>query len=385
MHTLTARWIIPVSGQPIRDGVVHIDNDRIVAVEHGGAGQGTRNLGNVAVLPGLVNAHTHLELSGFEAPVGYPGISIVEWIGQVVATRRSDDYDPDTAVRRGLDESMAAGVAAIGDIIQATLTPSDNSITTTAFLELIGPTEPRAADALKAATEYIAAGQGRGGQRLGLSPHAPYTVRPELLEGACRLSFTNGIPVAFHLAESREEIELLQKATGPFRQLLQRLDSWDPVVQHAGRQPLDFLKTLARAERALVIHGNYLEDQEIRFIADRRDRMSVVYCPRTHQWFRHDPYPLEAMLAAGVNVALGTDSRASSPNLNLLEEMRTVARRHPDLPRDRIVEMGTIAGAEALGCDDELGTLGPGKQARLAVVQLPHDKLDDPYGWLTVM
>ena len=110
--------------------------------------------------------------------------------------------------------------------------------------------------------------------------------------------------------------------------------------------------------------------------------MSAIYCPRTHAWFAHDPYPLEEMLAAGVNVAFGTDSRASSPDLNLLEEMRAVARRHPAVPTAKIVEMGTLSGARALGLDKELGTLEPGKLARFAVVELPEAAADDPYGLL---
>lgn len=107
--------------------------------------------------------------------------------------------------------------------------------------------------------------------------------------------------------------------------------------------------------------------------------MSVVYCPRTHAWFEHDPYPLETMLEQGVNVALGTDSRASSPDLNPLEEMRALARCHPSVPRAKILEMGTLAGARALGVEEDFGTLEAGKVARFAVVELTHGADDEPY------
>jgi len=382
MPALTARWIIPVTSDPIPNGLLHIEDDRIVAVEQGRAGQGTRDLGNVAILPGLVNAHTHLELSAIKTPLGHPGISIVDWISQLVATRQTEEYAPTEAVRRGLQESAAAGVVAVGDIVQGAFAATDTSIATTSFLELIGPTEERAAEALKKATDYVGAGQGRGAYHQGLSPHAPYSLRPEVLEGACHLSKQHQVPVAFHLAESREEMMLLQEGAGPFRELLERFNSWDPEVQHAGRRPLDFLQTLAAADRSLVIHGNYLDEEEIGFIADQHDRMSVVYCPRTHQWFQHDPYPLQTMLAAGVNVAFGTDSRASSPDLNLLQEMRTVAEYHPDVPPEKIVEMGTMAGAKSLGHESDLGSLQPGKLARFTVVQLPDNEHDHPYAWL---
>jgi len=382
MLSLKARWIFTGRGDPIRDGVVRVEDDRIVEVQRGRAGQSLRDLGNVAVLPGLINAHTHLELTGIAAPLGRPGIPFVQWIDLVVGRRRAEDYEAADAVRRGLDESSRAGVAAVGDIVQPSSEDPESSISLTRFLELIGPTPLRAAEALERAATCAGAGQGRGANRLGLSPHAPYSAGPELVEGACRLSREHRLPVAFHLAESREEMQLLREGTGPLRELLEQLDAWDPAVQRPGRRPLDYLEMLAVADRALVIHGNYLNDEEIAFVAERRDRMSVVYCPRTHAWFQHDPYPLESMLAAGVSVALGTDSRASTPDLSLLEEMRAVAKRHPRVPPEKIVEMGTLAGAKALGLEAVLGTLEPGNLARLAIIDLPKHKLDDPYGAL---
>lgn len=382
MLKLKARWVFPVSSAPVQDGVVCIDDDRIVEIRRGRAGQGVRDLGNVAILPGWVNAHTHLELSGINAPLGYPGIPLVEWIRLVVDWRRAESYDAAGAVRRGLGECEIAGTAAVGDIVQPSPDLHETPVAVTGFLELIGPTEARTAEALQMAAAYAGAGRGRGGRRLGLSPHAPYSVRPELVEGACRLSREYRVAMAFHLAESREETQLLRDSSGPIRELLERLDAWDPTVQPAGRRPLDFLRMMAEADRALVIHGNYLDEEEIAFLAERRERMSVVYCPRTHAWFRHDAYPLEAMLAAGVNVALGTDSRASSPDLNLLEEMRHVARCHPNVPPEKIIEMGTLSGAKALGIEQEFGTLEPGKSARLAIVDLSDCSTGDPYALL---
>ena len=151
---------------------------------------------------------------------------------------------------------------------------------------------------------------------------------------------------------------------------------WDPMAIQLGCKPLDYLQVLAEAPRALIIHGNYLTDEEIGFLAKHRDHMSVVYCPRTHAFFAHDEYPLERMLEAGVRVALGTDSRASNPDLCLLEEMRQVARQFPELSLDTILQMGTIAGAEALGLADEAGTLTAGKLADL--VAIPCSTHDEP-------
>ena len=127
-----------------------------------------------------------------------------------------------------------------------------------------------------------------------------------------------------------------------------------------------------------MIHGNYLSDEEIAFIAARRDRMAIVYCPRTHAFFGHSPYPLAKMLKAGAVVALGTDSRASNPDLNLLAEMRHVSKSH-SVPPAKIIEMATINGATALGRAAELGSLTAGKLADLAIIRLPDSATDNPY------
>ena len=157
------------------------------------------------------------------------------------------------------------------------------------------------------------------------------------------------------------------------------LSPFPPTLTVPGSTPLDYLRLLARARRALVIHGNYLNDEEIAFLAQQAPRMAVVYCPRTHEWFRHAPYPLEKLLEAGATVALGTDSRASTADLSVLAEMRLVARRHPGIPPAVILRLGTLDGARALGREADVGSLEPGKSANLAVVGLPDGDAADPH------
>jgi cytosine/adenosine deaminase-related metal-dependent hydrolase len=173
-----------------------------------------------------------------------------------------------------------------------------------------------------------------------------------------------------HVAESREELELLRAHSGPLVEVLKSLGAWHPDVLPLGLRPLDYLRLLATGHRSLLTHGNYLARDEIEFLAAHRDRMSLVYCPRTHAYFGHEPYPLAEALAAGVRVAIGTDSRASNPDLRLLEELRHIARHHPSVSPDSILRMGTLAGAEALGLADHLGSITPGKRAALAIIPL---------------
>ena len=171
-----------------------------------------------------------------------------------------------------------------------------------------------------------------------------------------------------HLAESREELELLADGAATFRELLEERSMWDAAAipaRHRGRSII--CGVLAEAPRSLVIHGNYLAGDEIAFLGQRRETMSVVYCPRTHAYFGHEPYPLEAMLAAGVRVALGTDSRASNPDLELAG--RDAIRRDASFPTDRRRPRGCgwrrFDAAEALGVGDEVGSLTPAASERI--------------------
>jgi cytosine/adenosine deaminase-related metal-dependent hydrolase len=199
------------------------------------------------------------------------------------------------------------------------------------------------------------------------------------LQAAIELALQSQVPVAMHLAESLEELELLQSGTGPLVDLLQRLQAWDPSALASMVRPLRYLQILSAAPRALAIHGNYLDKEERAFLAEHRSRMSLVYCPRTHFYFGHCRYPLADLLRGGVRVALGTDSRASNPDLSVFEEMRFIARRFPEIAPVEILRMGTAAGAEALGQDHELGYLRRGYLARAAVANLSAAPTHDAY------
>ena len=381
-RTLLARWVFPVSSGPIPDAAVTLDAGRIVAVGKPPTGVEIEDLGNVAILPGLVNAHVHLELSDLPRPLGRRGMDFVDWIREVMAHRRVSRGGSLEAVRRGLEESRRVGVTTLGEIAQPGWSPvpfDDAGLRAVVFLEQIAPTLERLEGVVLAAERHTEPGALPATVLAGLSPHAPYSVHPDLLARAVALSCERRIPLAMHLAESRDEIELLRGGTGEFRGLLGDLGVWRENAWRAPLRPLDYLRQLSQAHRALVIHGNYLDREELAFLAGHTGRMSLIYCPRTHDYFGHAAYPLEAALEAGVRVALGTDSRASSPDLSVLAEMRFAAGRHPSLPPDAFLRMATLNGALALGLDSETGSLEPGKAADLAVVALPNRDAPDPH------
>jgi cytosine/adenosine deaminase-related metal-dependent hydrolase len=391
-YALAARWLIAVDRPPIEGGVLTVSGRKIVAVGENVSGNPAIDLGDAIVLPGLVNAHTHLEFSGLKAPLGHPGIALVDWIRLVIEYRRRASGDVRSAVLFGLSESMLSGVTSVGEIatgdtIDATFADpawasrfvSSTPLDVTVFLELIGLGEQRVAEMVQIAGNHRALTWPEN-WRGALSPHAPYSASPKLVAAAARLCASPASPpVAMHLAESREEIDFLSTGAGPFRMLLEDLGAWQDDVVPTGSRPLDYLRLLGEANRAVVIHGNYLSDEEIDFLSRHCRQFSVVYCPRTHDFFRHDPYPLEKLLSAGVNVALGTDSRASNPDLDVLAELRFVAAAYPQIPAETILRLATINGAVALGRESNVGTLTPGKDANLTILSAPQGRRDDPY------
>ena len=372
--SLHARIVFPVDRPPIEHGFVTIDGERIVAVGAEAAAAEVIDLGAVALLPGLVNAHTHLEFSYLSRPLGMPGMPLADWIRLVIAERARSDDSPEEAIAAGLRESIRYGATTIGEILAGNASPAYGEADVTAFLEVIGFSRARAQSALVATIERTDQFKRTVSRmQLGVSPHAPYTVSPQLLKQLVGMARERGFPVAMHLAESADELELLKSRTGRFQELLEERSMWDDAAIPRGGRPLDYLRLLAEAPRALVIHGNYLDEEECAFLAANSDRMSLIHCPRTHSYFGHPPFPLSQLLANGVRVALGTDSRASTPDLDLLAEMRHVARLHPQLdPRD-ILHMGTLAGAQALGRQNEVGRIAPGTLANLVAMPLPKD------------
>lgn len=374
---LRARWVLPISAPPIEHGVVTLQGGRILAVgKQAEENTKVEDLGEVILLPGFVNTHTHLEFSDLDNPLGQPDTALPDWIRLVITSRKQQQY-PQQVVRAGVEQSISAGVTTIGEISTSPFAIQGPSPfpEVVSFQEVIGFSAARADSVFAELQLRLEAAQDA--HEVGISPHAPYTVPPHLVERLVGLANAKQHPVAMHLAESREELQLLRDNSGPFRELLEERSMWDDSVFATKRTPLDYLQLLANAPRSLVVHGNYLTSEEVKFIAGQ-PQMSVIYCPRTHAYFGHERYPLEEMLENGVHVALGTDSRASNPDLSLLEEMRYLQQAHPTLSPERVVTLGTLQGARALGLEHVVGSLEAGKFANL--ITLPcESSADHPF------
>lgn len=377
-----ARWVVPVTSPPIENGLVTISAGKIERIEANASSvKDELDLGNNILLPGLVNSHCHLEFSDLKRPLGKPGIKFTDWIPLVVKERISNDpeFSKSAAIKMGIRESVDSGVAYIGEITTAPTDVNDyhiDSIRTIVFHELLGRNDNQRAEKLR---QFDATRLEFESSSIdfGISPHAPYSVGPLLFEDILAQAQVHQLPLAMHLAESKEELELLANVDGPFAELLQRLNAWHPETYQAGKRPLDYLKALSNHPRSLIVHGNYLDEEEIDFVAD--SDMSIAYCPRTHAYFDHDEYPLKDLLARKINVCLGTDSRASNPDLSLLGEMKEVKRCFPDLDGESIVRLATHSGAVALGIDNRCGAIEKGKDAALSVALTTVNNASDPF------
>lgn len=386
-----AAWIFPVSSAPVRHGVIELDVAGQIVAIRSGSDRDAIDLGEVAVVPATVNAHAHLEFSDLAAPVGPPR-PFPTWIRNVVAHRRARTEPVDALIRRGFDEVARTGTALVGEIAtsddaRAYRDPGPDAVV---FRELIGPL-PESWPAVLAAAEGALDGTSgtlesdgiqsvgflRGRIVPGLSTHAPYTVPQQLYERLVDLAARRHAPVAVHLAETAAELDLLATGTGELVDMMRSLGLWRADLHPPGRRPLDWLNALASAPRGLVVHGNFLADDELDFLA-ANENLSLAFCPRTHAYFGHPPHPFRRLLERGGRVALGTDGRSSNPDVDLWREAVFLRARHPGLPSDTILELATRRGSAALGAEDRHGSLAPGRAANFLAIRLPGPSDDRP-------
>lgn len=375
--TYTARVVFPVVSPPLPGGTLTVQGGRILAVEPRGARAADVDLGNVALIPGLVNAHSHLDLSGARGLVPPTDAAhFTDWLRGVIAYRRGRTPEQVQAdVRAGLAEALRFGTTLLGDIAAEGASwdaLAAAPVRAVVFRELIGVSEERANAAYAAAAGWYAGGRETPTLRAGLSPHAPYSVHRLLFARAAGLLRERKRPIAVHLAESRAEVELVASRRGPFVPFLKDVGAWDAAGLTDDLNGV--MKACDARQPKLFVHGNHLAPSS-RFPRN----CAVVYCPRTHAAFGHPRHPVRDFLARGVRVCLGTDSLASNPDLDPLAEARFVRARRPDLPPDVILRMVTLTGAEALGWADEAGSLEAGKSADAVAVPLPDRDAAHPH------
>jgi cytosine/adenosine deaminase-related metal-dependent hydrolase len=330
------------------------------------------DLGRVAIMPGLVNAHTHLELSWLRGRVPSAEGGMIGWVQRMLAARRAAVADDPIAIAAGVAETRAAGTALVGDVTNTLATASALSasgMSAVIFYELIGfnAAEPEriAADAMRRAANVE-----RASVRVTLAPHAPYSVSPALFRAIAREVGARGRVTSVHVGESPEEMAFLRDAGGAWRETLERFGTWDPAWRAPACGPVEYLDRLgALNERTLLVHAVQLDGAELSRAAERG--ATIVTCPRSNAWIGVGRPPIDRFYASGVRVAVGTDSVASVEDLNLFSELAAMRRLAPSVPAARLLDSATRAGADALGFGGELGVLAPGARAEIIAVDLP--------------
>lgn len=383
---LKARWVMPIRGEAIEFGAVLVAGDRIVAVGPGDdvtaiAGDAPqRDLGEAVLMPGFVNAHSHLELTVMRGLLEDDDFRT--WITRLTTVKleRLTHEDLLDSARLGALEAMRAGVTCLADTCDSGVAVealTDAGLRGIVYQEVFGP-DPAQADAsigsLVEKLDRLEALCGREDLvRVGVSPHAPFTVSAVLFRKVAEMSLERGLPMAIHAAESTAERDFLLDGSGPFGERFRdRGIAWSPP----GVSTIGWLDSLGvLAARPLLIHAVHATagDLDRIGVADA----SVVHCPKSNAKLGHGVAPLRDMLASGLKVGLGTDSVASNNLCDMLDEARSavfmaraVARDASALSARKALELATIGGAAALGLDHEIGSIEPGKRADLCAVSL---------------
>ena len=375
MRTLSADWVVPVDAPPIRDGAVAIGDDgRIVSVgpaSEVGAGE---RFQDAVILPGFVNAHTHLEYATY-AGFG-DGLSFGPWIALHVERKSRIEFEEMEAIARlGALECLRSGITTIGDCSfsgAAATACADLGLGAIVYLEVFGTDLER----FERIREHVATAF-RDRVRLGVSPHAPYTCTLNLYAACAEL----GLPIATHLAESEAETEFLRTGGGTWQAFAEMLV---PPLGTTGIRALAGAGLLG--PHVLAAHCVQVDAEEIELLA--ANDVAVAHCPRSNGYLGCGVAPLHALREAGVRVGIATDSPASTPSFDMFDEMRAAIvgararERRPDaLSTGDALELATLGGARALGLDAEIGSLAPGKWADLTVLSLaatPHLPWEDP-------
>jgi 5-methylthioadenosine/S-adenosylhomocysteine deaminase len=383
----TADWVLPIATAPIRHGAVLVDAGRIAyvgaasAVTYEPGSVRTVALGNAALLPGLVNAHSHLELTALRGFL--EGLDFRDWLRTLTLIRRDVMTDAVLldASRAGIREALRNGITCLADTTDSAAPLAamrEYGVRGIGYVEVFGPDPRQCAEAIGQlrARVYEARAHDTSRVRVGVSPHAPYTVSSALFRATAEFACADALPIAVHIAESPAEQLFVRDGSGPFAD---RLRARGIDVAPQARSPIALLDEAGvLAARPLLIHVIQADDQDFARIADAG--ASIVHCPISNAKLGHGIAPLDRMLAYGIATGLGTDSVASNDRMDLLGEARQATLLQslrlgaPDaLTAHAALALATRGGAEALGLGARIGTLEVGKDADLAAFPLDHD------------
>ncbi len=358
------RALLTMCGDPVENGELITDGGNIVEISTTQSGKDDVDLSDCLLMPGFVNAHCHLSLTALEKKLS-PSDSFADWIRALIPLNSAlDNESRIRGIRAGAEVMKRSGVTALGDYVaEPELLPviGELGFRSVLFLETIGFQSQKASALCKNLEEVLQRECVSPLYQLGLAPHAPYSVSPDLFRYLAQLAEKYHCPLSCHVAEIKEESRFLVIGDNSLEELLKERSAWDPEWQPPYKTPMQYLSSLEILDRLIAVHCNFVSD-DLDLMEEKK--VSAVFCPKSTAWFGRTQFmPVRALLDRGMNVALGTDSLASNDSLNFLDELRAADKLLPDVSRQEILTMATSGGAEALGL--QCGTLVPGQKADL--------------------
>ena len=371
---IRSRVVVPMVGEPIENGAVAITGNQIAGVgpfpqvraSHGGE---ILDLGDQILLPGLINAHCHLDYTLLRGQIP-PQRSFTDWIRAINASKAAlseDDYV--ASIEAGLAEAQRFGTTALlnleafPELLPRVSRPSLRVWWCAEMIDIRKQVPvPEVSENLREWFESHP--EWLGG--FGLAPHAPFTASAELFSASSQISGKYRVPMTTHLAESHEEMQMFRDASGPLYDFLRGIGR--PMNDCGGRTPLSsLLESRVLDEHWILAHLNELTESDFDLLA-RGPRFQIAHCPRSHTFFGHTPFELRRLQTLGFNICLGTDSLASNSSLNLFAEMRELLRKEPSVSPREALTMVTVNAARAIGQGDALGKISPGFRADLIAI-----------------
>jgi len=364
-HTLLRNAFIFVDGKTVIDIKTSLqpdekNNHKII------------NFRDAIILPGLINAHTHLNLSimkGKFRPTHY----ITRWFKRLVSLRQLISPEEfNRSYEMGIKESLKSGTTTIADITDmgtAYFIVKEYGLRAILFYEILGMKEdfylPRLNEKIAILNNFFQDDLIKP----GFSPHSPYSVSPNLFKLSKEIAEKYNLKLHIHLSETKDEIDFIKYGKGKMYRFNKRIGFIDSDYVPPRVSPTKYLKEIGMFDRPLLLaHCNYLDEEDIEII--RASGSSVAFCPRSHSFFKHKNHPFKKLMSLGVNVALGTDSLASNNTLSILDELKFLMKNHSDVDIELLLEMATINGAKALGLEERIGTIEQNKCADFTVIKI---------------